>query len=133
MKVLKQYGIVLLIIVTMVTAVFIKSFSRNTFRYDAVKRAEPSVHKANILSSEQLRQLPGDILWIDMDGAENTATDPNRNTIKIPADSILSKPYIKLIFKHDGNIVLKSDDQYKSAGIWMVLSQMGIKNVYILK
>lgn len=132
MKVLKEYRIVFLIILVTVTAVLIKSLNNNTFRYDAVKRAEPSVNKANILTSEQLNRVPGDILWIDLDSSENNVNDPDAS-IKIPADSILINPYRKIIFKHKGSIVLKSRELNKSAGVWMILAQMGLKNVYIYK
>jgi len=132
MKVLKQYWIVLLIILATITAVFVKGFSRNSFRYDAVKRAEPSVNKANIITPGQTARLPGDILWIDLDGVKNFSTGPDEKVISIPADSILTKTYKKLIFKHKGSIVIKSADKAISAGVWMILAQMGIKNVYIL-
>ncbi len=133
MKLLKEYRIVFLIILVTITAVLIKSFNRNTFRYDAVKRAVPSVTKANILTSEQLHRVPGKILWIDLDTSENNVNEPDNTAIKIPADSILTNPYKKLILKHKGSIVLKSEELNKSAGVWMILSQMGLKNVFIFQ
>ena len=50
----------------------------------------------------------------------------------IAADSILSKNNLSIIRKHDGPVLLVSSETAVSARIWMVLSQMGYKNIYIL-
>jgi 3-mercaptopyruvate sulfurtransferase SseA len=50
----------------------------------------------------------------------------------IPADSILSKKYLNTIRKHNGPVILFSSEMAVSARIWMLLSQMGCKNIYIL-
>ncbi len=50
----------------------------------------------------------------------------------ITADSILSKKYVNTILKHDGPVLLSSSEPGLSARIWMILSQMGCTNIYIL-
>jgi hypothetical protein len=127
-----QYRLIILIVILTVTAVLIKGFSRNTFRYDAVKNSEASVSGTNIISPDQLNKLPGNFLIINLDGSRYSLANGNINERGIPADSILYKSYKKFIFNYKGSIILKSDEQYKSAGVWMVLSQMGMKNVFIL-
>ncbi|MCK7537140.1 MAG: rhodanese-like domain-containing protein [Marinilabiliales bacterium] len=48
-------------------------------------------------------------------------------------ESILEKENLKLIRKNKGPVILCSDDSSVSARVWMVLSEMGIKNIYILQ
>jgi len=50
----------------------------------------------------------------------------------IPPDSILNKNHSTQIMKHDGPVLLYSSDPGLSARIWMLLSQMGRRNIYIL-
>jgi hypothetical protein len=47
-------------------------------------------------------------------------------------DEILSEKVYKKIHKHDGPKILVSDDQSIAARVWMILSQIGIKDLYIL-
>ena len=60
---------------------------------------------------------------------EDKITGDLRN---IPADSILSKKIIKSILKHNGPVLIYSSQSSLSARIWMVLSQIGCKEIYIL-
>jgi hypothetical protein len=52
--------------------------------------------------------------------------------IQIPADSILCNQYLSIIKKHKGPLLLFSDDKTISARIWMILSQIGRRNIFIL-
>jgi hypothetical protein len=132
MQLVKQYGIVILLVAIVTAAVIIKSSGSSNFKYDAVKRAEPSVNRTNILTSDKLNTLTGEKLLINLDGTADLSSFQTINKIKIPSDSILFTPYKKLIFKNKGHIILTSSEIYKSASVWMILTQMGKKNVYIL-
>jgi 3-mercaptopyruvate sulfurtransferase SseA len=46
--------------------------------------------------------------------------------------SILEKPQIRLIRKNKGPVILYSDNISEAAKLWMILSEMGIKDLYIL-
>ncbi|NJK94012.1 MAG: hypothetical protein HC905_02955 [Bacteroidales bacterium] len=52
--------------------------------------------------------------------------------LKINAADLLQKNNLKSITQHSGEIILVTDDIIKSSRIWIILSQMGIQNVYIL-
>ena len=130
MKVLKQYWLVVLVALITGTAILIKSYSTGTFRYDAVRWAQQSVGEQNLVTEDELTKLNGEILLINLNRSDKSSLKVKQ--VSIQADSVLSKPYKKLIFRHNGPIILSAADQHISGAVWMVLSQMGRKDIYIL-
>lgn len=133
MKFLKQYRLVLIISLVMVVLVLFRSFSRTTFRYDAPKWAESSVQGSNILTIDQLSALTGDIMVLNLGSEADLPAELQDEAVIMRAESITEKANLKLIRKHTGPVILFSDDESVSARVWMVLSEMGMKNVYILR
>jgi hypothetical protein len=134
MEIIKQYRIVIIIVATVLILVIIRSLGMYHFKSDAAKLAESSVMRANILTNSQVAALTGNKLLIYL--GEEAVSDANKYTdgevISIMPDAILSKENLKMIHRFKGNILLTSPDDALSARIWMVLSQMGIKDIYIL-
>ncbi|MGE5406814.1 MAG: hypothetical protein ACM3NR_03790, partial [Methanosarcina sp.] len=85
---------------------------------------------SNIVTSDQAAGLEGNGLLIDLDNSGRYRDNPDAQSMS-PGD-VLQKKNIKLIRNNKGPVILSSNDPSVSAGVWMVLSQMGIKNVYIL-
>ncbi|MCU0377262.1 MAG: hypothetical protein MUC78_03295 [Bacteroidales bacterium] len=133
MKLLKQYWLVILIFVLVVLFVLLRTFSRNDFRYDAARWAEPSVLGSNIVTEEMIMNLTGEILLISLDIEAEVVEQLEEGTLIINPASILEKGNLSLIRKNKGPVILSSDDSSVSARVWMVLSQMGMDNVYILQ
>jgi len=134
MEIIKQYRVVIITVIAVLIAVIIRSVGVNHFRSDAGKLAESSVLRSNIITDSQMAALSGKKLLINL--GKEPYSDANitndSQVINIPADAILDKDNFKSIRKFDGNILLISPDPAVSARIWMVLSQMGIKDLYIL-
>jgi hypothetical protein len=105
-------------------------FGANHFRTDAKKLAEPSFSGSNITSSAMLSQIEGDKLFINL-GTEDIDLQPG-NIINISPDSILFKENLRILRKHEGPVLLCSSDYGQSVRIWMLLSQMGIGDLFIL-
>jgi hypothetical protein len=132
MNLIIKYKLVIAIVLPILILVIIRELGTNHFKGDAKRWAEPSVMRSNTLSGEQIITLPGEKLLINL-GEESTGiNEMAKDALNIPADSILSKNYLNTIRKHDGPVVLFSSEPSVSARIWMVLSQMGNKNIYIL-
>jgi len=100
--------------------------THNHFRNDAGKWAQPSIDNKNIIKASGI-SMAGNTLIVDLSGQSQLI-----NAKHLPADQILEKQNFKILHDHKGNIVLVSDDPSESARIWMLLSQMGIKDLYIL-
>ena len=132
MKFLKQYRIILAVFLLVLTLVMIRTISPGNFKYDAVKWADPSATGSNIISEAQLDAMTGKKLLVDL-GAEPVSDNRFENiTVRIDPGSILDKPNLKLLRKNRGPVVLYAEDISEVAKIWMILSEMGIRDLYIL-
>lgn len=107
-----------------------KSFSKVAFRNNAAKWSSASQDQSNLVTSEMLQNLPGETLLLSLD-ENDPVMGKIPHTVKIPAGELFEKENIKTIRKHKGSIVLFSADKAKAAKTWMVLSQMGYKNLYM--
>jgi hypothetical protein len=132
MELIKKYRVVFAVVLPILILVLFRSFGTNHFQSDAEKLAEPSVARANIITTEQLASLNGEKLLINFGKERITSLDFKMTTLNISSDSLLLKNNIKTIQKHSGPVLLYTADMSVSARIWMLLSQMGVKNLYIL-
>jgi hypothetical protein len=132
MKVINKYKVIIAVVLPILILVLIRSFGANHFKSDAKRWAEPSVLRSNIITGDQFGTLTGDKLIINLGKAVSGIYNMNIDELNIPADSILSKNHLKTIRKHDGPVLLFSSETAVSSRIWMVLSQMGYQNIFIL-
>ncbi|MRR22568.1 hypothetical protein EG830_06265 [bacterium] len=133
MKTVIEYKYVLAAVAVLAVLVLIRTLNPGIFRYDAVKWAEPSVTGGNIVSPDNLQAIGNDILFVildadcqvpDMAGAVRLATSPG---------DLLRGENLRKIRKNKGPVVLCSEDISVSSRVWMVLSETGIRKLYILK
>jgi hypothetical protein len=132
MKFLKQNWLVISIFLLVSLLVLIRTFSHKNFRYDAVKWAAPSALGTNILTEDQIPALSGDKLLINLGNKAISNQQFRDITLDINPESLLEKTNLKLIRRNKGPVILYSEESSVSARIWMVLSEMGLKNIYIL-
>ena len=132
MKFLKQYRFALIIFLVIVALVLLRSFNRTGFRYDAARWAESSVDGSNLLTVDQLSTLTDEIMLLNLGSEAATPDKIQGKVVRMSAGSITGKENLTLIRKHRGPVILYSDDPSVSARVWMILSEMGMKNVYIL-
>lgn len=132
MEIIKKYKEVITVVLIVLILVLIRSLGVNHFKNDAKRWAEPTIKQSNTITIEHYGTLPGKKLVINLDKDVSGISQITMDGQNIPADSILSKKYFKIIRKHDGPILLFSSETSVSARIWMVLSQMGFDNIYIL-
>lgn len=132
MDLINKYKVVIAVVLPILILVLIREFGTNHFKSNAKRWAEPSVTRTNIISGEQTGTLSGENLIINLNEDSSAIKELTMYAVNIPADSILSKKNLNTIRNHDGPVVLFSSETAVSARIWMVLSQMGYKNIYIL-
>lgn len=133
MKTLIRYKYILAAFVVLAVLAVIRTYNPDIFRYDAVKWADPSATGENIVTPEKLPEIGGKVLFVMLDedcqvpeipGAEVLATDP---------EDLLSGEVMRKIRRNEGPVVLCAGDSSVSARVWMVLSETGIRKLYILK
>lgn len=132
MKFLKQYWLVLSIFLLLVCLVLIRTFSREQFRYDAVKWAESSIPGSNVITEDKILKMEGQVLLINLGNELQSDRKTQFETVTLNPGLILEKENLMLIRKNSGPVILFSDDSSVSARVWLVLSEMGMKNIYIL-
>jgi hypothetical protein len=132
MVLIKKFRLVIAVVLPLLILVLIRSFMVSHFKNDAKKWAEPSVKQSNRITIEQAGSLKGKSLTINLDKDVSRLMELTGDVQNIPAESVLMKDYVSMILKHDGPVMLFSSDPGLSARIWMILSQMGCRNIYIL-
>jgi hypothetical protein len=132
MKILKKYQIVITIVLPFLILIIIKTFNATSFKYDAKKWSVPSFNGSNIVSTSETGSLPGNRLIINLDNGNNEEFDKSAPMVEIQPSAILERKNINLMRDHKGTLLLYSGDPALSARIWMVISQTGIRNIYIM-
>ena len=131
-KLIKRYSLAIAIVFPLLAIILIKNSGTGSFRYDAGRWAEPSITGENIVAPEKASRLKGNILIIELDKTSSVPGGIKGEILIIAPDSVLVDEQRKPIFKNDGPVLLHSADYSVSAKTWMVLSQAGLKNIYIL-
>lgn len=132
MKFLKQYRLVISIALVVTALILARTFNQGSFRYDAVRWAEPSVSGSNILTVDQVENLSGEKLIIELGNNEDAGRRFKGFTKVMDPGSILAKENIQIIRRNKGPVIIASDDISVSARTWMVLSELGLRNLFIL-
>jgi len=133
MELFKRFKVVITLVLIVLILVVFRSTGINHFRNDAKKWAETSFRHANTIDPEQAKLLKGKSLIINLDKNTKLPLDIAGDLMDIPADSVLSRINIKTILNHNaGPVLLFSEEKGLSSRVWMILSQMGCKNLFIL-
>jgi hypothetical protein len=132
MKFLKQYRLALVIFLVIVALVLLRSFNRTGFRYDAARWAEASVDGSNLLTMDQMSALKGEIMLLNLGSEAELPDELKGKAVSVSPEAITGKERLKQIRSHRGPVILYSANGSVAARVWMVLSEMGMKNVFIL-
>lgn len=132
MELLKSYRVVITVVLVVLVLVVIRSAGVNLFENDARKWAGPSLTHSNTITPQQVSDLKGNCLTLNLDNKMIPGGKITGDIRNIRADSILSKKIIKSVVRHKGPVLIYSSQPALAARIWMVLSQMGCREIYIL-
>ena len=128
MNILKKYKAVIALLLPLLILIFFRLSGPGHFKINAKRWAEPSFMGSNIVTAENLNSIKNKLV-INLD-PENTLPQGIENAISADPESLLNKTDI--IKNHKGPVILFSHETSVSARIWMLLSQMGYKNIFIL-
>lgn len=130
MKSIKEYRTLIIIVLSILILIGVKTFAVSHFKSDSKKWAAPSFSHGNVMSVEKAGKLPGKKLIISLDKTASGLSGTDIAEINIPATEVISQ--FDKISGHAGPVILFSKDQALTARIWMILSQMGRKDLYFL-
>ena len=108
MELIKKYRLVIAVVLPILILVLLRSLGVNHFKNNVKRWAEPSVKQSNTINVEQYSTLSGRKLIINLDKDVSGISQITMDVQNIPADSVLSKKYLKIIRKHDGPVLLFS-------------------------
>lgn len=128
----KKYRMAIILAILLGILIIIRSTGTRHFKYDAQKWAEPALKGTNLVTYESALSLKGEILVVAFSSDQALETGSSWKKVLIPADSILEKKYREIIERHKGPVLLYDTDISVPARIWMILSQKGLRNIYIL-
>lgn len=132
MKYLKQYRFSLILFLVIVALVLLRSFSPAGFRYDAARWAEASTDGSNMLTIDQVSALEGEVMLLNLGSEAELPGVLEARRVSLDPEAVTDKENLKTIRKHRGPVILYSANGSVSSRVWMILSEMGIKNVFIL-
>ena len=132
MKFVNKYKTLIIITIVTIILVLFRTFSIGHFKSDARVMAQPSVNHSVIVSDKQLSTMAGDIMFLKLDRNESLMKDMTGKVFTVSVDSVLEKRNLRKIIDHKGPVVLLSSDKAVSARIWMIISQLGRHDLFIL-
>jgi hypothetical protein len=133
MKRLNQFKYVLVIAGALAILTVIRAINPAIFRYDAVRWAEPSVEGRNEIAGDRLASMGKEMLIVMLDSTGQVPEAPGCEIMTADPHDMTLPGNIRRMRRNRGPVVLYSGDPSVSARVWMVLSEMGIKELFILK
>ncbi|MGE5406081.1 MAG: hypothetical protein ACM3NR_00105 [Methanosarcina sp.] len=127
---IKKMKPVFFIVLPLLALVIIRALGNDHFKADAVRWAEPSIKSRNVIDPANIQSVPGEKLIINL-GNGSIPENLNNEAIKIDPATILEKQNMKLL--RNRSILLWSVEPGVAARTWMLLSQLGYKNIFILE
>jgi hypothetical protein len=131
MNLINRYRIILAFVIPVLILLSIRTCRSGSFKYDAKKWAESSFDNSNIISLPEVDKLSGEKLIVCLDDNNNIIGDKS-TVVHISPDSVLNRKYLTLLRDHKGPVLISSSDPALSARIWMVISQTGCNDLFIL-
>jgi len=132
MNLINKYKIVALFVLPVLILLLFRSIGQDHFKSDAKKWAEPSFKHTNFVRSGEIGSLSGEKLIVCLDRQTGGNVEKAADVVYVTADSVISRRYLTMIRDHNGPVLLSSSDPALSARIWMIITQMGFRNIYIL-
>jgi hypothetical protein len=129
---MNRFSLIIAAFLVLIVLILLRSFGTSRFRYDANRWAAPSYSGGNIITADLLPSLEGELLFVTISSDGSYSDAPGRQSIDIPVDSLLTQKYRRILSRHKGPLILSNNDISVAARIWMLLSQSGYSNLYIL-
>jgi len=129
---LKNLKFILLALAILLILVIVRNSDRNIFRKYVKTTVDVLQNNDHTISPEQVRALKSPWLVINIDSNDIPDSLTFENSIRIPIANILDEVNRKILTEVKGDLILYSNDAGTAARAWIILNQLGFKNVKIL-
>jgi hypothetical protein len=129
MEKLKNLKVVLAVLVVILVFVIIKTTAKNQFKEDANHTLEKVTSDNFTILLAELKNSQNEYLLVDI---SESGLAQFENSVKIPVEKIGEQSSLQILKNTNSKIVLVSDNVSQSEKAWVILSQLGIKNLFVL-
>jgi len=129
---IKNLKFVILIIGFLIVLVIVRSLDSNVFRKDVKTAVDGTKNNSNQIFIDQFHQLNSSDLVLNLGNDDLPDSLQAEYTIRIPFENMLDKINRKKLEDVKGNLILYSADAATASKAWVILNQLGFKNVFIL-
>ncbi|MEI8115296.1 MAG: hypothetical protein WCI54_16815 [Bacteroidia bacterium] len=132
MQQLKNLKFVILLIVVLLILVIIRISDQSLFKKDVKSAIQAIQNNSNLLSPEQLNQLKGPWVVVNIGNSDLPDSIHVEHSMKIPFENLLDQTNRKILEGVDGKLILYSADVATASKVWVILNQIGFNNAFIL-
>ncbi len=132
MKILKEFSIVILVAGIISLLVLMKVMVKRDFSGTADTAVLAGYSQSNLISLEQIKLRAEKITILNIGNKTKNPELTSFHFINIPLKELTGKETLIKLRENTSETVIFSDDASLSAKAWVILDQLGIKNLYIL-
>jgi len=132
MNLLKKFKIILLVTVVLLILIIIRISDQNVFKEHVKTAVEVTQNNGNLITLIKFRELTTSYLLIELGSESKHDTLLFQHSIKIPFEKLLDETNRKILDKTEGTLILYSDEMALASKAWIILNQLGYKNLLIL-
>lgn len=126
---LKELKIVLLILLVVLVLIIVKTTGKNRFKLDAKNAIEAITSNDFFVSINDFKAAENQFLVVDLSESGSAQFD---NSVKIPFDKLLEESTLQKIKETEKKILFVSEDNSFAIKSWVILNQLGFKNIFVL-
>jgi len=132
MQQLKNLKFVILVMVVLLILVVIRISDQGLFKKDVKTAIEATRNNSNLLSPAELRQLKEPWMVVNIGTSDIPDSLQVEHSIKISFENLLDQTDRKILEGVNGSLILYSANVATASKAWIILNQLGFKNVFIL-
>ena len=126
---LKDLKIVLFILLIVLVLVIAKTTGKNRFKQDAKNAIEVITSNNFSVSLTDFRAAENQFLVVDLSESGSIQFD---NSLKVPFEKLIDETLIQKLKETEKKILLVSEDNSLAIKSWVILNQLGFKNIFVL-
>jgi hypothetical protein len=129
---IKKLKIVLFVIVVLLILVIVRNTDRHLFKKEVKTAIEVASTNSNLITMNQLQKHTEPYVVIDL--GSNVLSDSLhfQHSVQIPFEKLLDKPNRTMLKEAKGTLILFSEDIAIASKAFIILNQLGFKDLRIL-
>ena len=132
MKSIRSLITVILIVFVLIILVIVRSTKQNIFKQDVKTALDAAQNKSNLVSLDQLKKQSTPWLVVNLGNEDLPDNLHFEKSMHLPFENLLDQTNREILEEAKGDLILYSADDATAAKAWVILNQLGFKNIFIL-